>query len=154
MTADLYRSIVVTGAEALPNQSFRRAYQFWLDSKAAQELPLVSSVSAARIPKDLLPNIAIAGVEEGSKRFHIRLVGTRTVQDVGFDATNTMGEDLAGGEEIIRIHEQCVATRSPILAQGRASWSPHDFKTYITLLLPFADGSGVIKRILSYVETT
>jgi len=150
--ADRFRSIVVADAEVLPGRSFRRAYQFWLEAKGSEELPLISGIKPSKIPKEILARVALAGVEEGAKRFRIRLVGTGTVRDVGFDATNTMGEDIEGGDEIIRIHEQCVETRGPIFAQGRASWSPHDFKNYATLLLPFIDCSGAIKRILSYVE--
>ncbi len=147
-----HQSIIVRGPEALPGLGFSTAYDFWRSARSPGKLPPMSVLSALKLPKELLTRVAIAGVEDGPKRFRIRLVGTRTVQDIGFDATKTMGEDIAGGEEIIRVHDQCLALREPILAQGRASWSPNDFKSYKTLLLPFVDNADAIKRILSYVE--
>ena len=144
--------VVGVTPEQLPNDQFRQAYKFWLDARGADMVPLVPAIDPLKLPKNLLPDLSIISVEEGPKRFWVRLVGTRIVRAIDLDLTNTWGDDVPGGEEVRQGFERCIESRMPYYSEGPTIWSTNDYKTYHSLLLPFADAQGTIKRLLTYLQ--
>ena len=91
------------GPEALPDQQgFRLIYDLWLKAKENRELPPVSALDPRAIPKNLLGDCSVMSIEDGPKRFYIRLVGTRIVEELGgINMTNSWGDDQPNAEDII-----------------------------------------------------
>ena len=136
----------------LPGADFRTIFNFWRDAKGDAELPPASAISAQKLPRALLGDCSIMSVEDGPKRFYIRLVGTRIVQHIGFDLTNSWGEDQVNAQEVISASELCVRSRLPLYTEISTGWAGNEYKHAKTLMLPYAAADNSVRRILSYVQ--
>jgi len=151
---DCAPSLVVTVKDPslLAGQGFQLIYEFWLKSKGDRELPPARAIAPHAIPKPLLGDCSIMSVEDGKKRFHIRLMGTRVVQALGFDLTNCWGDDQPNAAEVIAACMNCVDSRLPLYSEISTAWAGHDFKRSKSLMLPYAGPDNSVRRILSYVQ--
>ena len=140
--------------ESLPNERFREVFRYWQSVKADKELPPQSAINPTKLPPSLLPRITITAVEDGPKRFRIKLVGDAIVQALGENATGRFTEDVPGAEGLIARHIKCVESRRPYYSEGPVTWSRHDFRSYAALVMPFAAPDGDVRRILTYTEYT
>jgi hypothetical protein len=140
------------GVEDLSGDGFRKAFAFWHQAKGGLDLPPVSAIDPVRIPRDILASIALISVEDGEKRMFVRLVGERVKIGAALNPTNQWGDDIKGGEDVLRVYLECTARRSPFYCEGPTAWSKHNFKRFNALLLPFEGPDGAVRRILTYLE--
>lgn len=141
------------GADGLPDErGFRLVYDLWLQAKRGNELPPVGAISPNAIPKSLLGDCSLMSIEDGPKRFYIRLVGTRIVEELGFDTSNTWGDDQPDAEDIIATCVKCVESRRPLYCNMSTAWAGNQFKQSRVLMLPYAGADGRVRRILSYIQ--
>jgi len=151
----MYNSTVIKtieGPEALPGQSFRLIYDHWAKAKHDRALPPISAISPHSLPKNLLGDCSIMSIEDGPKRFFIRLVGTRIAQALGFDITNTWGDDQPNAEEVKSACIQCVEDRRPLYSEISTAWAGNGYMRSKTLMLPYAGSDNSVRRILSYIQ--
>jgi hypothetical protein len=150
-----YRSAVLTTVReprALVGENFRAIYEFWLSAKGQHELPPITAINPQRIPKALLADCSLMSIEDGPKRFFIRLVGTRVVQELGFDITNSWGDDQPNAPEVITACGQCVQSRLPLYSEISTAWAGNAYKRSKVLMLPYAGLDNSVRRILSYIQ--
>ncbi len=144
--------MAVQEPSALASDNFQVIYDFWRTAKAAHELPPISAISAQKIPRALLGDCSIMSIEDGPKRFFIRLVGTRIVQELGIDLTNSWGDDRENASDIYSACIQCVEDRVPLYTDMSTAWAGNQYKRAKTLLLPYAGADNAVRRILSYSQ--
>ena len=142
----------VEGPEALPDEGFRLIYDYWLKAKRDRELPPVSAITPHAIPKNLLGDCTLMSIEDGPKRFFVRLVGTRVAQTLGFDMTNTWGDDRTDAPEVREACLQCVDSRRPLFSDISTAWAGNNYQRSKALLLPYAGPDNSVRRILTYVQ--
>ncbi|MFZ1990847.1 MAG: PAS domain-containing protein [Alphaproteobacteria bacterium] len=142
----------IEGPEALPDQGFRLIYDHWMKAKREGELPPVSAITPHSIPKNLLGDCSVMSIEDGPKRFYIRLVGTRVAQALGLDMTNTWGDDQPNATEVKSACVQCVEERRPLYSEISTAWAGNSFMRSKTLMLPYAGPDKSVRRILSYIQ--
>lgn len=138
--------------EPLPSEGFRKMLGFWRSVQRAGDLPPVSAINPCIMPKEVLPKITIIGVEDGDKSLRIRMTGEAIKSASGSDNTHRFGEDIEGGEDILRAYRHCIEERTLLYCQGPASWSVNNYKTYRSLLMPFVTPDGRIRRVVTYLE--
>jgi len=144
--------ITIKDPETLPDGGFRLIYRHWLEARRGAEMPPASALSPQSIPKCLLGDCSLMSIESGQKRFYMRLVGTRTAQELGLDMTNTWGDDRPNADDVKAACQQCVDNRRPVYSDISTAWAGNDFKRAQTLLLPYAGPDGAVKRILAYSQ--
>jgi hypothetical protein len=147
-------AILITLPEpgALPGENFRLVYDLWHKAKGEHELPPASAISPKAIPKALLGDCSIVSVEDGPKRFLIRLVGTRIVQELGFDMTNSWGDDRPDAADARAACIQCIESRLPHYSETSTAWAGNEFKRAKVLMLPYAGADNSVRKILAYME--
>jgi len=138
--------------ESLPNKACRAALQFWLDARGSADLPPLAAIAPHKLPRALMPNISVLGVEDGLKRIRFRIVGRAIVEGIGFDPTGTYADDAPGAEKAIARYLACIANRRPYFYEGPLFWQHKEIATYRALVLPFADPGKPITRIMTYCE--
>jgi hypothetical protein len=137
----------------MPNDNFRTALQFWLDVKGTRILPDARSISPSLLPRELLPFLILVSVAPpGPKRLKFRLVGTGIVSAIGYDFTGKFGEDVDGAGPTNERFFATMKSKQPYLYGGPLIWSPRDYKTYRSLVMPFGNEKDEVVRFLSYVE--
>lgn len=152
MTLTAGRLQAPVGLANMPNDRFRAALQYWLDSKGARVLPLADAIAPNRLPRALLSSFSVLAVEAGPKRLRFRLIGTKLVDAIGFDPTGKFAEDVSGAEDVNARHYAAIESKAPYLYSGPLIWSSIDYKSYTALVLPFGDGAGSVTRFLDYTE--
>lgn len=136
----------------MPNGNFLAALQYWLDAKKNRVLPPIEVIEPTQLPRALLSSLVVVSVESGPKKLRIRLFGTKLVDAVGFDPTGQFAEDIGGTGETAERHYACMQSTKPYLYHGPLVWWSRDYKSYTTLVLPFGDAAGRVKRFLDYIE--
>jgi len=151
----MYKSAVIKtieGPEALPDNSFHLIYSHWAKARREGELPPATAISPHSIPKTLLGDCTVMSIEDGPKRFFIRLVGTRVAQTLGFDMTNTWGDDQPNAPEVKAACVRCVEERRPLYSEISTAWAGNSYMRSRTLMLPYAGQNNSVRKILSYIQ--
>lgn len=136
----------------LPEGQFRVALQFWLDARGECVLPAASVIDPLKLPRKLLPALVVFSVEAGLKQLKFRLVGTAHVNATGVDLTGKFVEDVQGAEGTTKRMYAAVKSKAPYFYGGPLTWFSNDFKSYMTLVMPFGNHSSEVTRFLAYNE--
>lgn len=136
----------------LPEGLFRVALQFWIDAKGECILPSASMIDPLKLPRKLLPSLVVTSVEPGSKRIKFRLVGTAHVNATGVDLTGKFCEDVEGAEGTTQRIYAAIKSKAPYFYGGPLTWMSREFKSYMTLVMPFGNDAGEVTRFVAYNE--
>jgi hypothetical protein len=135
------------GLKELDSELLRSAWKFWVEARGEARLPPVSAINPRRMPRALIPNISVIAIEDGPKRFLIRLVGNAVTTATGQNLAGRYAEDIKGGERTVQRFEACLASREPYYYEGNLTFAVHDFRLYKALVMPFGDEDGTVRRL-------
>ena len=114
--------------------------------------PTVSAFSPFVIPTRLLPNTTLFDVEEGPRRYRVRLMGTAIADHFGGDATGRYLDEVfaPAAYDIVRSgFDSPVATGTPHFAARVYNTMQGREISFSRLVLPLADDRGRIIRLIS-----
>jgi len=122
----------------LPNNILRGLYQYWLKMKGDRPMPSRADLNPVDIVK-LLPNLALIDVEQETGRYKYRLIGTETVQAMGFDPTGQYLDKFPLIEKLLKQkYDWLVREKRPYLNYDKLKWSEKSFMDYYALGLPLS----------------
>jgi len=107
----------------LPNNLLRDIYQYWLDMKGTRPMPSRADLNPADIV-GLLPNISLIDVEDGGRRYKMRLIGTETVKAMEFDVTGKYLDEFPLLEGLLKKnYDWLVEEKRPYINFDKLKWS-------------------------------
>ena len=118
-----------------------------------------TQLELARIPK-LAPYVIVLGVIEDGADFHVRLAGTRLVDE--FLGANPTGAKLSQilkddefGKRSWHIVRETMRSKQPVLNQpGRTRLRAKDYMQLETITFPLADEAGSVAKVVSFYDYT
>ncbi len=133
---------------SLAHPLHQEVYGYWCDIAPGGELPGRQHIEPASI-QELLPWMMLMDVNSSDAgwRFRFRLVGMKSVERFGKDATGLWLDDVASGPQLQTVSGRfstVVATRAPLHYQDHSHFPGNDPIAVDTLVLPLSsDGYEV-----------
>ena len=138
--------------DSLAQERLRFMYDFWDQYRMGRPLPPDSVIDPLHMPRECLPFLSVFEVEREPLRFRTRLVGTALVRELGEDQTGCYVDEVSGARGQLARLTWCAHRGRPYFASHRATFSERSYKHYNALVLPFADGTGAVSRIVAVFE--
>lgn len=136
------------------NEGMRRLYDYWKGQSHDGHPPRRADIDPSAMP-DLLPNIFLVDIEEGPRRYRVRLAGSAVIECFGEDMTGRTVDtfDLGKDRSSILDHYEQVAKC------GEPSYDRHQFWTdaygqhlsYERLLLPLSSDGEHVDKLLGCI---
>ena len=135
----------------VPSPRARRLYEYWLAKKGERLMPSRADIDPAEF-RDLLSYIIMARLERAPFRVRYTLVGTRCVENGGFDYTGRYLDELDFRTEYDTdwgdIYALLEREKLPLLGRCQVQFTNGILKPYIVILLPLSsDGVSVDQTI-------
>jgi hypothetical protein len=140
---------VWTAIEHNRSPMVRALYAWWTAHRGANGIPDRRDLDPAAL-RSLLPNLFIVDVEPAPFRIRYRLVGTKSVQVIGFDITGRYLDELLTVEpEVpwIDYYRTVYESREPLLGSVVVSASSGGTFTYEFGLFPLTQGGDAVAQI-------
>lgn len=111
-------------------------------------LPSRSNLNPMDIVK-LLPYLGLVDVQPDTGRYKYRLVGTETVQAMGFDPTGKYLDEFPDIEGLLKQnYDWLVREKRPYLQFDQLKWSEKSFMDYYALGLPLSDNGADVNILM------
>jgi hypothetical protein len=130
----------------------RQLYDYWLGCAAGKEMPARKDINPVEFPR-LLPFISLIDVEHATRRFRVRLAGTRLRDIYEREITGSYLDELEWG--VLADYWQsayCRVVDASKPAQGMVR-GPRESKDHLVqfwLRLPLSDDPDQVNMILCY----
>jgi hypothetical protein len=128
----------------------KRLYEYWCEKRGERKMPARADLD----PLDMtfiIGNIILVDVIDGSPlRFSIRLHGTNLVQQVGYELTGKMLDELPQNEfrKLAQESFTRVATSAEPTAGKRDRVIDERFARYETVIMPLSSDGQRVERLL------
>lgn len=142
-----YRSI-----EDVPSTRARRMFRYWMEKKGAQRMPRRADIDPSEI-KDLLPNVILTRLEYGPFRVLYKLVGTKAVENAGYDYSghyldqmdfvSEIGTDWPGTYRWIAEHGE------PVFGLCQIRFTDGVTKPYVVAMFPLSSDGTRVDQVIS-----
>ncbi|MFC7050139.1 PAS domain-containing protein [Emcibacter nanhaiensis] len=126
----------------------KELFLYWCKIRGARSIPRRKDFRPIDVPH-LLPYIAMVNVEQDTKKYQIRLVGTETAEVTGKSIIGQYLDDIPGMSKSVDRFDWVVKEKLPYLYHGRLSWSEKDFLEYDALGLPFSNDNFAVNIIMA-----
>ncbi|HTZ79822.1 MAG TPA: PAS domain-containing protein [Stellaceae bacterium] len=154
----VFAAVEATGPEVIwrpePRHLVHRPLRFlrehWLELAADREMPLAHEIDAVNL-RPALGFIILVDVVEGGRDFRYRLFGSALAAASGFDMTGRLLSDHRASPHIpafyLAAYRAVLRRREPLFTEHGPSHVVRT-KAWHRLVLPLADESGAISRLL------
>jgi hypothetical protein len=142
-----YRSI-----DEVPSTRARRMFRYWTEKKAARPMPSRADIDPGEI-KDLLPNVILTRIEYAPFRVLYKLVGTRAVENAGYDYSghyldemdfvSEIGTDWPGNYRWIAEH------REPLYGLCQIRFTDGVIKPYVVAMFPLSSDGESVDQVIA-----
>lgn len=147
----LVRIDVNSAHELILDPGARTLFDYWRGCKTLNELPLWEEIDLLDVPS-LVPDIVVHSVSYEPLLFRMILLGKNIIEQTRTDFTGSDVRDIDGADAALGRFETTVCDRKGFyMSDTPVKWSPHDYKTYSTMILPTVDKGNVIKHLLCWV---
>lgn len=127
----------------------RRLYDYWRGLRVGGRLPAYGQFDPVTVP-EIMGRAMVIAVERDPLRFRYRIFATRSAMLSYMDLTGKYVDELPGEAEraiVLGRLTRAVADRKPTVIV-RTSRAPHDFVTFESVLLPFADDGETLDTVV------
>ena len=145
------RLTLIEDMDAL-DPALRDMAAYWEKTRGGKPMPSPVDFTPAHLPRQLLPYLTIAEIQEDPLDFRFRLIGTGVVEMAGVDRTNMLGSELYDEgtfREALDIVRALKAKPRPIAFQGAMTWLDRGYRRFHTLDLPLSFDGAELDRILA-----
>ena len=137
-------------AESIPSDTLKVLYDYWERLRGNRRFPLAAEVDAVDM-REALGHIMLLDVIDGGQDFRYRVYGTKIADRSGFDMTGKRTSEVRTDGYV---RDFFLAIYRAVLLRGEPVFTNHAAPPRITaatwnrLILPLADDSGAIVRLL------
>ena len=125
------------------------AYRYWLNAREDGAVPHRRMLDPTLIPVSALRWVGILEPVDGGRDYLVRLTGSGVANTVQADLTNARVSEMPGIEAPVERLRWATENRKPYLTSHPLTWAvDREFIDYNVLVLPFADGTGAVARLL------
>ena len=143
-----------------PGTRLAAFYTYWLSCAHGSVLPDMSAIDPLRMPPEILAFMVMYEIDPPTAAAHApepfrirtRLVGTAVVERSGVDLTGSIVEPTGLTATQHARLSWALANRRPFIAHGQVPAVERDYIQFTVLVLPFADGGGEIRRLVSVLQ--
>jgi hypothetical protein len=134
--------------DQIPFDSLKKIFKIWRDLQAEHTYVKRKHITPKMLV-DHLPYLALIDYEQDSKRFKVRLIGTRYSEAIGFEARGIYIDDLPNSEALLDRFTWLVDQEKPYYAcLDEMNWAGKAYRNYAVVGCPLYDDSAKINMIL------
>lgn len=142
-----YRSI-----DEVPSTRARRMFRYWTAKKGDRRMPSRTDIDPAEI-KDLLPNVILTRLEYEPFRVLYKLVGTKAVENAGYDYSGHYLDEMDFVSEIGTdwpgTYRNIADSGEPVFGLCQIKFTDGVVKPYVVAMFPLSSDGRRVDQVIS-----
>jgi hypothetical protein len=142
-----YRSI-----DEVPSTRARRMFRYWTEKKGDRRMPSRTDIDPAEI-KDLLPNVILTRLEYEPFRVLYKLVGTKAVENAGYDYSGHYLDEMDFVSEIGTdwpgTYRNIADSGEPVFGLCQIKFTDGVVKPYVVAMFPLSSDGRRVDQVIS-----